>query len=245
MASAQPKGGVAPSAAIRAVGVIRMHGAQPTRGQHGGGRYRWAFAYSIGGDLRFISHHDTLRLFRRAVARASLPVRYSEGFNPHPRITIPVPRPVGVASCAESIIIETERSIDPNDALECLQRHTPADICMSGVRRLKPDERPQPDRVRYRLDLGDATPRDLDDRIRRVLESEVVQVERSDPSHNSVRTLDIRSFLVDLHAAGGAVEFTLRVTDAGTAKPAEIAALLGCDASSINHRIQRLEIYWR
>src|SRR3989304_8362378 len=90
-----------------------------------GERHRWLFAYSIDGDLRFISHHDTLRLFRRAMARANLPVRYSEGFNPHPRIMIPLPRPVGIASQAEAIVVETELPIDPDEALQQLRRHTP------------------------------------------------------------------------------------------------------------------------
>ena len=68
------------------------------------GRCRCALEYTIGGDLRFISHRDTLRLFQRAVARAALPVRFTEGFNPHPRMMIPLPRPVGVASQAETLV---------------------------------------------------------------------------------------------------------------------------------------------
>ncbi|GAF87148.1 unnamed protein product, partial [marine sediment metagenome] len=63
-------------------------------------RERWVFGYDVDGDLRFISHHDMLRLFARSLARAALPVRFSEGFNPHPRLSIPLPRPVGVASQA-------------------------------------------------------------------------------------------------------------------------------------------------
>ena len=73
---------------------------------------RWVFTFSVTGDLRFISHRDTLRLLQRAVARADLPVRFSEGYNPHPRIAIPLPRPVGVASDDEAVVIEFERIID-------------------------------------------------------------------------------------------------------------------------------------
>mgnify|MGYP001608428956 CR=1 FL=1 len=92
--------------------------------------------FSIAGDLRFISHHDTLRLFQRALARAALPVRHSEGFNPHPRMTLPLPRPVGIASDAEAVIVEFDQSVAPDDLLQRLQRHTPADLNLFGVRRL-------------------------------------------------------------------------------------------------------------
>ena len=52
-------------------------------------RFRFMLTFRIDGDLRFISHLDTVRLFRRACARAGLPVRYSQGFNPQPRIVLP------------------------------------------------------------------------------------------------------------------------------------------------------------
>jgi len=208
-------------------------------------RYRWVFVYGIGGDLRFISHHDTLRLFRRALARANVAVRFSEGFNPHPRIMIPLPRPVGVASDVEAIIIETEVLLDPNDALQRLQHHTPADLRMIEARRLQPGEQLQPGRVRYRMEAADVPMDDLIPRARHILESGIVEVTRVDPKSLQSRSVDIRPYIVDIRVVPQAVEFTLHVTGGGTAKPAEIAGLLGYDAGSINHRIRRMEIQWR
>jgi radical SAM-linked protein len=213
---------------------------------HGSGeRYRWAFAYSVTGDVRFISHHDTLRLFRRALARASLPVRFSEGFNPHPRIMIPLPRPVGVASDVELLVVEFEREIDADDALGRLQRHTPSGIRILEARRLRSGERLEVQSVAYRLERGADSPADLDARIYRALESDVIVVARADHKDGGVRSIDVRPYLVDMRLGGDAVEFVLRVTEGGTAKPAEIAGLLGYDPDSINHRIRRIEVQWR
>ena len=78
-------------------------------------RHRWVFAFQVDGDLRFVSHHDMLRLFRRALARAEVPMRFSQGFNPHPRMSLPLPRPVGMASETEALMIETECDVDPED----------------------------------------------------------------------------------------------------------------------------------
>ncbi|MFH1111222.1 MAG: TIGR03936 family radical SAM-associated protein [Planctomycetota bacterium] len=203
------------------------------------------FAYSIDGDLRFISHHDTLRLFRRALARADLPVRHSEGFNPHPRLMIPLPRPVGVASCAEVIVVETERPIDPDDALQRLERQTPDGIRMLSARRLASGEHLQPIQVRYRLEATDLPATELNARVQSLIAAQVAIVERVDPKNPKGRPIDVRPFLADLRVVESGVEFTLRVSQDGTAKPAEVAGLLGYEAATINHRIRRLEVQWR
>jgi len=208
-------------------------------------RYRWMFSYRVTGDLRFISHHDTLRLFRRALARADIPVRFSEGFNPHQRMTIPLPRPVGVSSEAEAIVIETDKAIDPADALQRLQAQMPEGIGLQGVRALAAGERPQPDEARYRLLLESAAPPEWSARVDELMASETVVVARTDPKSKKSRSVNIKPYIVGIELAGDAVEFTLRVTGEGSARPAEIAGLLGFDPTSINHRIHRQEVRWR
>ena len=208
-------------------------------------RYRLAFAFSVTGDVRFISHHDTLRLFRRALARAALPVRFSEGFNPHPRIMIPLPRPVGVTSEVELLVVEFEHEIDPDEALSRLQCQMPTGIRVLEVRRLGSGDRLEARSVAYRIEREPEPPEDLEDRIRGLLGSDVIVVERVDHKSGRVRSLDVRPYLAEMRLGGDAVDFVLRVTESGTARPAEIAGLLGYDQDSINHRIQRIEIQWR
>lgn len=208
-------------------------------------RYRWVLAHTVEGDLRFISHRDTLRLFQRAMIRAGIPLRWSEGFNPHPRIMIPLPRPVGIASEAEFVVMETVDWMDAEDALARVERHTPPDIHMLWARRLESGEDLHPDQVRYQLDLGDRPPEDLAGRIRNLLESDVVRIERNNPKERQPRSMDIRPYLVAIRVEDNRVDFTLRVTGSGTAKPAEVAGLLGYDMDSINHRIRRMEIQWQ
>ena len=203
------------------------------------------FSYRVTGDLRFISHHDTLRLFRRALARADIPVRYSEGFNPHPRMTIPLPRPVGISSDAEAIVIETAGSIDPVDALRRLQAQMPEGLGLHGVRALALAERPQPVEARYRLPCEGAAPTEWADRLRELLAMDTIMVVRTEPKSKKSRSVNIKPFIAGIELSDDAVEFTLRVTGEGSAKPAEIAGLLGLDPASINHRIHRQEVRWR
>ncbi len=58
----------------------------------GAGRLRAALEFALAGDLRFLAHHDELRLLTRALVRAGWPLAYSQGFNPRPRLVLPLPR---------------------------------------------------------------------------------------------------------------------------------------------------------
>lgn len=213
-------------------------------------RHRWVFAFQVDGDLRFVSHHDMLRLFRRALARAEVPVRFTQGFNPHPRMSLPLPRPVGMASEAEALMIETERDVDPDDMVARLEQHTPADLQMVSARRLAFRERLEPELVRYRFrpeppPRTSALSNDLKMKVRLVLDAETIQVERMKPGNEAVRVIDIRPYIEDLSLVDDEVEFTLRVTQSGAAKAAEVVGALGYRTESINHQIRRIDVRWR
>ena len=53
------------------------------------------------GRARYISHLDLMRTFQRAFARAKIPIRHTEGFNPHPFVSIALPLSVGYSSRCE------------------------------------------------------------------------------------------------------------------------------------------------
>lgn len=69
--------------------------------------------YAKRGRLRFTSHRDFSRAFERAVFRAQIPMAYSSGFNPHPRISYAGAAPTGSASEAEYLEIALAQVVDP------------------------------------------------------------------------------------------------------------------------------------
>ena len=71
--------------------------------------------------LRFTSHRDFARAFERAVRRAGVPIAFSQGFSPHPKISYASAAPTGVASEAEYLEIGLQTVADPatvRDALD-------------------------------------------------------------------------------------------------------------------------------
>ena len=74
---------------------------------------RLRIRYAKRGRLRFTSHRDFSRAFERAIFRARIPMAYSSGFNPHPRISYAGAAPTGSASEAEYVEIALAQVVDP------------------------------------------------------------------------------------------------------------------------------------
>ncbi|HEX5597977.1 MAG TPA: TIGR03936 family radical SAM-associated protein [Micromonosporaceae bacterium] len=70
--------------------------------------------YAKRGPLRFTSHRDFARAFERALRRAGIPIAFSQGFTPHPRISYASAAPTGVASEAEYLEIGLQARMDPS-----------------------------------------------------------------------------------------------------------------------------------
>ena len=86
---------------------------------------RLRIRYAKRGRLRFTSHRDFSRAFERAVFRARIPMAYSSGFNPHPRISYAGAAPTGSASEAEYLEIALAQVVDPADVHAELEEALP------------------------------------------------------------------------------------------------------------------------
>jgi radical SAM-linked protein len=76
--------------------------------------------YAKRGPLRFTSHRDFARAFERAVHRAGVPIAYSQGFSPHPKVSYASAAPTGAASEAEYLEIGLQARIDPDELVRRL-----------------------------------------------------------------------------------------------------------------------------
>lgn len=78
--------------------------------------------------MRFASHRDVARAIERGVRRAGLPVAYSAGFSPHPRISYSGGAPTGAASEAEYLELALTRRLEPDDVCRQLDAALPDGI---------------------------------------------------------------------------------------------------------------------
>ena len=85
------------------------------------------------GNARYISHLDLMQVFRRAFARADVPVGFSQGFHPHPTINILLPLPTGFESICELLDFTLEGTRLPDNFLYKINRALPGGICVTSV----------------------------------------------------------------------------------------------------------------
>lgn len=81
--------------------------------------------YTREGRMKFLSHLEMVRLVERAFRRADVPMKFSEGFNPHPKYAFAAPLSVGVSSDAGYIDVELTEKIDIDDLLRRQRTYLP------------------------------------------------------------------------------------------------------------------------
>ena len=94
---------------------------------------RLRIRYAKRGRLRFTSHRDFSRAFERALVRARIPMAYSSGFNPHPRISYAGASPTGAASEAEYLEIGLAELVDPASVFADLDEALPVGLDVVSV----------------------------------------------------------------------------------------------------------------
>jgi len=95
--------------------------------------YRYRVQFTKEGSLRFLSHLDVTRVLSRAFRRARIPTAYSRGFHPMPKMAFGPALPVGIASRAEFLDLETTLPLRPDRFLERMNRELPRGIRFLAV----------------------------------------------------------------------------------------------------------------
>ncbi|GAA1431719.1 TIGR03936 family radical SAM-associated protein [Microlunatus lacustris] len=158
--------------------------------------------YAKRGRARFTSHRDFGRAFERALRRAGVPMAYSSGFTPHPRISYANASPTGAASEAEYLEIGLSAACDPVKVREALDAALPPGLDVVDVVPATPGA--LADLLTgsvWALDLPGLTEPVLAAAVVRFLAAEEVQVERM--TKNGLRHFDARAAVVTLVAATG------------------------------------------
>jgi len=83
--------------------------------------------------MRYISHLDLMRLFMRAMRRAELPLKMTEGFSPHPKLSFKRALKLGVESQREEASILLKFPVAPEDFKSRLQKQLPEGIEIKDV----------------------------------------------------------------------------------------------------------------
>lgn len=160
--------------------------------------------YAKRGKLRFTSHRDVARAFERALRRAGLPMAYSQGFNPHPKVSWVGAAPTGVASEAEYVEIQLVTHVDPEVVRAELDAALPGGLAvLDGVLAGPGGLAERIEASRWWIELPGVGVDQLREGVAALLAAPAVLVERL--TKDGKRSLDARAAIVSLSLGDASV----------------------------------------
>jgi radical SAM-linked protein len=208
---------------------------------------RLRLTFSRGEELKYISHLDLMRLWQRALCRADIPLVYSQGFSPHPRLSLAAPLAVGVTSSGELIDIFLERRVSPHFFIKVVREQLPSGIDISEVVEMGlglPSLQSQVRSAEYRVIAEtDKKPNEVENAIASLLSSDKLPWQHN--RDKEVRKYDLRTlvddiWLVEYHPPEFTIGMKLRCDNSGTGRPEQVISALGFTAYPKSIRRTRL-----
>lgn len=195
---------------------------------------RLRIKFNRGEELKFISHLDITRLWQRAFVRAGVPLAYSQGFNPHPQISLAAPLPVGVTGEAELMDIYCARNVSPPSFTQSVNRELPGGIRIVQTQQVNPTlPALQAVVALAEYDITVATDRSKEEVERMIaqllsLATLPWQHERdTGVRHYDLRTLVQDIWLIDCKDGNAVIGMKLNCDSNGSGRPEQVSLALG------------------
>jgi radical SAM-linked protein len=204
---------------------------------------RLYMVFSRGRRLRFLSHLDMMRLWERALRRARLPLRYSQGYHPHPRISLALPLAVGMTAAAEWLECELSVPVLTMEVQSRLPTQLPAGVALLHVVEAPwkaPSLAARLLTSSYQVQVRQPPPlAEVQDQVERLCQAASWMVEEEHKGRE--RTVDVRE-MVDSIAVGPwendqhQVHLTLRHGAGRSARVEAVLRALGLGPAFLIHR---------
>ena len=215
---------------------------------------RYRIRYKKSGPMRYISHLDLLRTMERSARRARLPLAFTEGFNPHPKVSFAAPLPVGVEGEDEYMDLELETPLQESLLVERLNAASPPGLEILECKEIdgaSPSLMGLVDQATY--SVQNIRPFALDDRqltegIREFVEQQEIIIEKK--TKRGIKQKNIRPGIIDLRGTSKGdritLEMTLKTGSRENIRPEEVLHSLGKGYLPVNvedFRITRTGLY--
>lgn len=197
--------------------------------------------FSKQGALRYTGHLDLHKLWERAARRAELPLAYSQGFHPQPKMNLAAALPLGFSSRCEILDMRLERDVALAGLPERLNDTLPTGIQVLEVEQVEeraPALQTQVVSAEYEVRMIEsAFSVELKRRIQSVVESEsIVRTRRG-------KEYDLRPLIEELELLGDKIVMKLAAREGATGRPEEVLDVLGISFDET--RIERVRLIFQ
>ena len=207
---------------------------------------RVRITFTKQGALRYIGHLDLHRVWERALRRASLPISYSQGFHPQPKISLAAALPLGFSSRAEVIDVRLNEEIPTEEIHTRLKDNLPPDIKVTDVKSV--DERlPALQTLvlsaAYDVHLTEPVAgSELTRRVESLMQAESIIRERRGKTYDLRPLVEMLSVITQ---ADGTVwlKMTLAAREGATGRPEEVLTMLEIEPETA--RVERTRLIFR
>ncbi|MCZ2111654.1 MAG: TIGR03936 family radical SAM-associated protein [Dehalococcoidia bacterium] len=192
---------------------------------------RFRIWFRKGERVRYISHLDVLRSWERAIRRAGLPLSYSQGFTPHPKLAFAGPLPLGFTSEAEVMDVTLDERVSASEFESRLVLETTEDLAIVALEEV-PLSAPQPQSsvmwADYTCDLPGVDPDTAISTVNDFLAKD--DVPWTEERKEKTRQYNLRAMVASLTASptGGGTRLTMRLSTGqeATGRPEQVVAAL-------------------
>ncbi len=190
---------------------------------------RLRIIFSKTDAMRYTSHLDLHRTWERTIRRANLPLAYSQGYNPHPRINLASALPLGFTSDCEivDIWLEEDRSLD--DIATALNKAAPPGVKLQVVRKVElraPTLQTILVSTDYIITILDDFP-ELNDRLADLLKAENLERVRRGKTYDLRPLILAAERISDDDQSHARLNFRLSALEGATGRPEEVLEVLG------------------
>jgi radical SAM-linked protein len=217
--------------------------------------------YKIHGSVRFLSHQEALKVVQRALLRSGADLIYSQGYNPRPKLSLPLPKSVGIAS--EDELFCAQISCQPvtdgrpgengdlnKELFKSIAAQMPEGFCLTELTVHNGRVTYQPLEAEYLVFINDAeelvkVSAQADKLNGLIRAGEEMTIERTVDEKGSVKTVDVGKFLKSFEQVPEGIKVVSKITDKGTIRPDEILRLLGLEPERIGISMVRKKVNWQ
>lgn len=204
---------------------------------------RLRITFSKTAAMKFSGHLDLHKTWERTLRRARLPLAYSEGFNPHPKIQLAAALPLGFTSDCEIVDIWLETPQPLAEARAALERAVPPGITLIEVAEALeggPALQTQVIAAEYRVLVStDLSSEAMDERIAALLAAPEIKRVRRNKEYD-LRPLIESLARVESDALGHALLMRLAAREGATGRPEEVIEALGAEAAKAKFHRQKI-----
>lgn len=202
--------------------------------------------YKVVGHMSFLSHLEMMRLWQRALMRSGLPIAWSQGFNPRPKLSLGSAKGVGIEGLGEYIDMEFKTFLKAEEVMNALNDVLPEEVRVCDLREISSQTKLLEAIINeavYEITFEQGLPKDIEEKLQQFMAAESVLFLRRSPKKD--KELDLRAFVYQGEIKDGVLFLWVKTGTGGSVRPGEILTALGYGDGLADIAIVRKGLYIR